>query len=377
MIRTTVALGLVGLILLPGCTSRTDSSWHLQIVHDKGGVQSGSFLAIDSKGYPHISYYWIESLWDGQDAGGHTNGIHHLNYAAWNGSEWEIQSVDRSEQDSGHLVLDSRDYPHISYCGDEDILKYAAWNGATWDIRRVDVDTSHVRTGQMALDSSGNPHIAYVDCEPLGSFDERGTEWDYAYELKYAAWDGSSWEIQTVDTGQAGGTGPNLSLALDSSGRPHMSYSLHSVRYGELKYARSYDSGWDIQTVAKRGFFPSLALDSSGYPHISFQDKGVKYATWNGSSWDIQTVAKRGYGPSLALDSSGYPHISFLDKGLKYATWNVSSWDIQTVAKRGYSSSLALDSSGWAHISYRNNRVDLSYATNAPSYRAQTRTKSK
>ena len=77
-------------------------------------------------------------------------------------------------------------------------------------------------------------------------------------------------------------------------------------------------------------------------------------------------MAKRGYGPSLALDSSGYPHISFQDKGVKYATWNGSSWDIQTVAKRGYSPSLALGSSGRAHISYRSNRVDLSYATNAP-----------
>jgi len=100
---------------------------------------------------------------------------------------------------------------------------------------------------------------------------------------------------------------------------------------------------WDIQTVDSEGFvgsYSSMALDSSGNPHISYRDntnKALKYARWNGNTWEIQTVDGDwggSGGASMALDSSGNPHISYYDAAdlaLKYARWTGSSWDIQTV----------------------------------------------
>jgi hypothetical protein len=109
-------------------------------------------------------------------------------------------------------------------------------------------------------------------------------------DLKYASWESASgtWNIQTVDSD--GDTGYWPSLALDSAGNPHISYFLHIVASGDLKYAswESVSGTWNIQTVdsdrnveAKT----SLALDSAGNPHISYHDNtgvggNLMYAYW-------------------------------------------------------------------------------------------------
>ena len=98
---------------------------------------------------------------------------------------------------------------------------------------------------------------------------------------------------------------------------------------------------WQIETVDSTGtvgWNTSLALDSSGYPHISYADHSnadLKYAFWNGSSWEIEIVDKPGslgLCTSLALNSAGYPHISYFDDSnadLKYA------WQTETGIEGG------------------------------------------
>ncbi|MCB0108085.1 MAG: thrombospondin type 3 repeat-containing protein, partial [Caldilineaceae bacterium] len=51
-------------------------------------------------------------------------------------------------------------------------------------------------------------------------------------DLKYAVWNGTSWQIETID---AGGVGLDNSLALDNSGHPHISY--RDSNNLNLKYA--------------------------------------------------------------------------------------------------------------------------------------------
>ena len=211
--------------------------------------------------------------------------------------------------------------------------------------------------------------------------------------LRYGAWDGSSWSIETVD--QTGGNAGNFnSLALDSNGRAHISYLWDETYYwptppNHLRYAAETDSGWVLHLVdegAHVGYGSSLALDSSDYPHISYCDRGngnLMYAWWDGTLnggvpvWDITTVDSMGdlWGyTSLALDSSGFAHISYYNQTneeLRYAVGSGSSWDIQTVAASGdyvyQNTSLALDSRGFAHISYYDGtNQDLMYANNTP-----------
>ena len=125
------------------------------------------------------------------------------------------------------------------------------------------------------------------------------------------------------------------SLALDSSDNPCISYthgSLYEYQNRTLKYAQWTGTSWNIETVDSGGdvgLSPSLALDSSGNPHISYTDytnKNLKYARWSGSAWSIEVVDAMGDTvglTSIALDSEDRPHISYYDatnKNLKYAT---------------------------------------------------------
>jgi hypothetical protein len=153
----------------------------------------------------------------------------------------------------------------------------------------------------IALDSSGYPHISYFD--------------DNSDDLKYAYKDASGWNTQTIDNAES--VGYYTSIALDSTGYPHISYCDLSGD-ADLKYAYKDASGWNTQTVDSgeyRGAWTSIALDGSGYPHISYMDGknyNLMYAYKDASGWYFKTVDNaRTKGTSIALDSSGYPHISY------------------------------------------------------------------
>ncbi len=82
----------------------------------------------------------------------------------------------------------------------------------------------------------------------------------------------SAWYIQTVDS--QGTVGDYTSLALDDSAYAHISYRDYTNR--ALKYAAWNGSSWDLQTLdastcASHGTYTALALDGSGHAHISFK----------------------------------------------------------------------------------------------------------
>jgi parallel beta-helix repeat protein/putative cofactor-binding repeat protein len=372
MLRRLLSLGFVVLLLLfPFMIFpiHAASPWWIQLVDSTDNVGYYSSIALDSNGNPHIAYS-DTSNWN-------------LKYASWSGSEWAIQLVDSLERVTTFtsmapsLAIDSNGNPHISYIDDENAnLKYASWTGSAWSIQTVDSQGNMGGYTSLKLDSFDKPHICYQEMAPN-------------FDLKYASWTGSQWETQTVDS--AGNVGFFCSLSLDFNGNPRVSYCDTTNTNSSnviLKFAAWTGSGWNIQIVDSAGDvgrFDSLAIDSTGKAHISYYDgmNGyLKYASQIGSAWDIQVVdfegdtGDVGLSTSLALDSEDLPHISYIDQrdsDLKYAWHNGSSWSVQVVNSNDESClgpSLALSHEGYPRISYYlPMNGDLKYAAvNATSF---------
>lgn len=194
----------------------TGSNWNIQSVEksidDLGnwpGIHSFS-LALDSMGYPHITYLT------------HTG---NLRYARWTGAVWDIQTV-ATYINNGRtsLALDVANRPHLCFQNStypNGGLKYAHWTGSAWNIQTLDNAYNAGSDCSLALDVAGNPHISY-----LGR---------YFGGMKYARWMNDTWAIQMVDN-LGTGDGNSSDLALDTAGNPHLTY--FNTGDDDIYYAR-------------------------------------------------------------------------------------------------------------------------------------------
>ena len=308
-------------------------------------------MRLDTGSHPHIAY-----------------GGMHLYYAWHDGTQWHYQTVDDTPEvgRQASLALDSTGRPHISYFDQGRCdLKYARYDGTTWHVEIVDdIPRCGGQYTSLAMDSSDQPHIGYYRFY----YDALGNK---VYKLMHAWYDGAAWhkeEVKTTAFG-LGNIGVNeISLALDGSDRPHISYCYEDLSMAHLEYAWYDGTTWHFSEVASavKGWdyvnFPSLALDSMGRPHISYRRpaSGLWYAWYDETQWHRQTVdgtLNTGYYSSLALDNAGRPYISYQDTNndLKHAWHDGTTWHIETVdstGDTGYNTSLAIDTSGRPHISY-------------------------
>jgi len=319
-------------------------SWSIETPDYKGKVGRYTSIALNSNGYPHISYCDIGN-WD-------------LKYAYWTGSEWKAETVD-SHGSVGvptSIALDSKDYPHIAYC---DIgkrqLKYAYYDGSQWNIETVDPEEKLLSHLAITLDENDHPYIACCGYSNKG--------------LRYIYNDGNEWHAEMVDSGEniswfSVGAG---SIIL-KDGNPYIAYSDGNM----LKYAHYDGSKWNIETVTTEGDeirYPSMEMDSHSYPHIAYhgmENYDLKYASWDGSEWSIETVASQGYiggSCSLALDSHDNPHITCYrtdspqenDRDQEHFYWDGSKWNEEVIESEGYVGGccdIAVDSHDNPFISY-------------------------
>lgn len=275
---------------------------------------------------------------------------------------WAIQPVDRygDQGNDNSLALDSTGRPHVSYREFDwwqvtDYLKYAYWNGISWQVQYVDTAGDVGFASSLALDSADTPSIAYHDS---------------TLNVRYAKREEGAWKVSTV------AKGANPSLALDQQGRPHLSYFWSGTTRSDLMYAYWDGVQWQKQVVEQGGLLGrdnALAMDHKGHPHIVYRDYGilaarVKYATWDGNSWHISVLEENiPDAPSrffneqnfaIAIDSQDRPHVTYFGAGysLRYATWNGSSWQFQTIdgnpGMYELPNSLALDKLDRPHVVY-------------------------
>jgi len=145
-------------------TSQDGVNWTVTKLDELGRMNffsrtyTGMSLALDSQGYPHISYY-NQTTSD--------NAPTQLYYLSWNGAAWNRETVVvLSGRDfTTSLAIDAQDVPHIAYC---DVfgksLNYATRSpSGTWSSQTAVQGTNLLRMPSLALDVAGSPGIAYYD----------------------------------------------------------------------------------------------------------------------------------------------------------------------------------------------------------------------
>jgi Carboxypeptidase regulatory-like domain len=243
---------------------------------------------------------------------------------------WDIETVDSSGEVGWYcsLAIDSSNVPHIAYYHRTNYdLKYAKWNGTSWETEIVDGTTRSC--GQYAsidLDTSGNPHIAYQ-----------------SVSITCANWTGSAWNI--VNTGSNTTVGYGASLAVGSDDSIHISYA--NSGYDYMSYAGYNGSSWTNTMVDSTSpMESSIKVDGSNYPWIGYltNSDNVYIRQWNGAAWidnsPPTTPETDGYWPDLELDTSGNQHVSFArytlvttipynmyNGDLRYYRHNGTSWE--------------------------------------------------
>ena len=311
-----------------------------------------------------------------------------LSYLVWNGEKWLAHWVDGAS-DVGlgtSLALSPRGAPSISYFNDtNDMLKIARALGNTWSIRDVTPGFTMGMYASLKIDSGGKPHLAYYDN-------------NYG-DLIYTTTDiNGNWIYTLVDRGKClnddctlnEDVGQYVSLALDQSNNPHISY--YDATNQDLKYAFITSGAWAKLTMdwtGDVGRFTSIVIGPDNRPAIAYYDftnKDLKYLfktpidAWAEKPDLVDGLGDMGQFLSLAKDSLGNPHICYYDasnQDLKYA-WNLLSsatpgWNVETVDFgaapattnwiTGKYCSLAIDSANNPHISYYDRtKGDLKYA---------------
>ena len=131
----------------------------------------------------------------------------------------------------------------VSYYDWPDKLRYASWNGTSWDIEHVGPGG---RGTSLVLDKNGNPHISHSEISTTS--------------LKYSFWDGTSWQTETVD-GANSDVGYATSLVLDDYSSPFIAYQ--DLTNKDLKYASISGVGIDDPAdILDKGF-----VLSQNYPN--------------------------------------------------------------------------------------------------------------
>lgn len=302
---------------------------------------------------------------------------------------WATTIADEGENVGTHtsLALDGGGGVHVMYrdLGNSH-LKHATCTEACtstsgWDTVTVDTESNSGEWSSLAIDGAGALHVAYHD---VGNS-----------SLKYAVCTsectaGENWETVTVDNDgfiTLGG-----SLALGSAGRIHVAY--YESTSGDLKYATcstdcTASESWDV-TVALAdgdvGRYTSLALDASGRLHVSYQVAGaadLAYATCAGNctssgSWQstvVEDEGEVGRWTSIGVDGNGRIHVVHHDvteTDLGYATCasnctSAASWQTTTAdggGTVGTFADLVLDGNGRIHVThYDSSEGDLRYST--------------
>ncbi|GEM_PF-5200341 len=336
-------------------------AWTIETVDPSPGVGSYASLARDDYGHTYISYY---------DS---TN--QSLKFATPSSNilfpGWDVETLDPTPNSGigNSIAVLTGGQPQVSYTshfGSTYYIKYVrrACTGGfphiicSWSAPEMVAAAIFDGTGtSIAIASDGTPHISYVDASFILK---------HAYRVGDGTGncgDGNKWQCETVpgQTGTAGGAIISMALFNDY---PRIAFQ-DSTKGVSFAYQDAV--GWHLSLprggVDNYGSYLSLALDGSGIPHISYLGSGSSvYHAWGsttgGGTWTNEVVSSEGSTLQTAIAFDTAPCIlyyTYSSYKLMY-TCKSTGWSTpEAIAEDslvGQASSLALDQTGKPYIAY-------------------------
>ena len=225
---------------------------------------------------------------------------------------WEVQFLPVGGKWTS-ICLDSQGNPCIALLDVDEDNRFCFWNGSAWVNELIEAGIDSWGSIALAVDGSDMAHVAYNSAAS-------------SLNLKYALRDVSGqWTISMVDSSMS--TEPRgISMVLDYSDAPIISYNVD----GELRCAAWNGVSWDVESVysmdtGANQYGTSITLDSWGCPHIthcSSDGSSLLYSVNDGTGWQTVEIPGATYAldPDIALDAANRPHIAFeSDLTLMYA----------------------------------------------------------
>lgn len=340
----------------------TALQWTRWLPHDTtGNAGYWSTVRLDSKGNPHISFFFNSQL----------------RYVTRRGNAWfrqivEIPGVFGNSETAvfSNIDVDSLDQPYIAemqWNPFRPAYTRRLANGTWTPVELIEPGPTNNGWGIKLKLFGGAPRVAYADRGSPG-----------APLIKYAERTVSGWNVETVS---ALGDCPNqvnqdLGFDLSRTGVPHIATVSRQSPYG-LRYFTKSGTSWvselvDSLPAGSTGLTPSLAVDNGGVPHVSYfdaQNVDLKYAVKSGGTWVKETVdatGNTGNFSEILIQPNGQPAIAFLEypspgvpSRIRYARrTGAGSWQIETVDDVGVSAGQAylgatLDRDGNPVITYQ------------------------
>ncbi len=370
---TTTALATTSTTTTASATTTLDhtlASWTDSTIDTWSTSSCGRYadLAIDSNDDIHVVHY-INAY------STYTDGVYYMVNSDGSWSERELVYADQTNPYT-RIAVDSNGGVHIAYptfTGYNLGYAYKAAGAGSFSTETVASSATN-NLGQytsMDIDENDVVYIAYLD----------RTSYDLLLASKPAG--SGSWTIETVDTSV---TSADTSIVV-ANGVIHIAF-VDSNSFLKYIYRATDSSTWSEELVDSSDTmqYPSIAVDSSGTPHIAYHarysgdgDDGalmfssrIGSGAWSASPDMIDDSLRAGLYTSLAFDSNDNILIAYhrkamsatyLDSYMKVAVKNSgdTSWTTRTIQYGGNSddeqigtyAELAVDSTDKAHVVYR------------------------
>lgn len=286
-------------------TTPVDTSW----------TPGGYFLSIDGSDNLHLIHSRANSFYYSNNTGGSWSTGEAVQIPA----DRQINAFARSADGSLHFFSTLPD----QFDPSKKTLYYTTRISGIWNTTEVTTAGFVSSISSIVFDQNGTLHISYYPASTIGS----------GKVLKHLYGTHDTWTSENIDTnGGNGWVGDYSSLAIDASGKLHVSY--YDEAEQDLKYATNSSGSWvpaTLDSLGSVGKSSTIAIDKTGKVHITYIDEAnstVMHITNSSGSWVKQSLQDFPNGTYLSptqitIDSKNKVHVFF---GTYEATNASGSW---------------------------------------------------